>query len=258
MTRVLTYARLFGATLTMACDNIDPRITNLLYWAYRLAGGSRTGPLEGPQAEDAIQAANFVLAGWSGSASQITYETYVEFTPTDSLFSYKVGNTPLCEVKANPFADVRTVTYNVGKLSYDATHLPQNSFDAIQQKNIVNPYIEYWNELIQQDFTIMRFWPLPTNATTIRIYGMQRLSDVTLFQSQDAIPQQNQLYFVYSVAKHLINITRGTPQANFYNDYAEIQANFQASNRNDYQYQPTSMPISLKNVGSPSIGYWNT
>ncbi len=231
----------------MACDSIDTPITLLIRYAYSLAGRT-TNTLNGPSTSNALNILNSILAQWSQNTF-IFYDSQIEFdatgTPGDYIIT-KRASTADNVIQANPFVDVFEVWYSVGGIDYLMTHMQKQPFDAIPLKE-VGSYPKYFNARNTKDSTILRLYPYPTSGMRIKVYGTQRLDDVSLFQSEASFPDWAYLPLAYELANQLVVSGGYTPSSGFNAELSRQRRLVKAQKRRDpeYDYSHAFRPANI-------------
>jgi len=209
--------------------------------------------LEGVDVRLAERLINEVLAQWSSANITIFFNATIVFDAGTNSDTYIIGSSYSALednevlVNKNPFNTIRSAFFRLSNLDYPIKYLEPKQFDGIPLKRI-GGYPQYYTYEVQQDYTIVRFYPFPQYGMVMKLKGKQKLSDVTLFETNVPIPKYAFLPLKYCLANELINSTGGNPQPNFYNDLNKHMARLMRSNKQDvtYEYNLPFKPVGKR------------
>lgn len=232
----------------MTCTTPINPMSELISDAYILAGSPQNGPITGPLSIRAIRALNAILDSWNGKPLYIPYQASIDIVSDGSL-AYIIGlegdDHNDVNVPANPFEQIKSLTYNVGSASYRCTFMAPPAFNQILIKGTAG-LPQFWTYEIRDKYTILRLYPEAQNGIIIKPVGKQRLSNVEFFSSSSQIPAKYRRFLTYALAAELSAYGSGRPNDQFQKNWPDVKRIPLSSNNDD---------LTMDNAGTkPSSG----
>lgn len=253
----------------MSCDAIFAPFATFINDAYRLAGRSGQQILNGGDINLATRILNNLLAEWSARDSLIFFNNVVSFTAPGNVenFIFTVREnfllppflTDMFVVNTMPMNNIYSGYYETSQLHYPMKYLEQKSYDSIVFRDFTT-WPSYFTYQAYKDYTLVRIFAKPPEGFIITFHGKQKISAVTLFQSDTGdIPDYAFLFLQYELAKELVNFTGSMPQPTFWSEYKQHKRNFVSANRQDEQYEITQLyrPAMTSFSSAPGINFGN-
>lgn len=222
----------------MADLNPSTFIGEIIAQSYRLAGVTRENEvLTGAQAATGLFLLNNMLAEWGESGTYCFFISNLEFPAKGNGLDYTIGNSDSFDVNANPFAQIYSLTYNVGNITYTPEYITPKRFNSIVFKSISN-FPGVWTYEVQKDYTLVRLYPRTQGGNqVIKIVGKQRLGSVTLFQNSDNVPRYAFNALCYSLADLVSDFEASQLPSNFENKLQKHMNALAGANKFDFEIE---------------------
>ena len=227
----------------MSCDQKNRQIAEIIDDALRYAGNtSNAGVNDGYWTKKALRICNNVLNIWSSIDLTNFFVNSVEFDSNGGSINFVIGKdltdvaTTDQYINTEHFNTITSLVFVYAGMQYVVKFEPQKSYyNGTYIYGSALPGIYTYE--VYKDRTVMKILPQPFAGIRFIINGKQFIEDVNLLSSDTSIPQYAELPLTYQIARELVNMGAGQPQADFYTNYDKIMTAFRNANKQDEQYE---------------------